>query len=150
MKLSTTSHYKIKFCLYGLKEMFPFLLSDFLHINYIINNHERGGVPYVFWKECLEVTKSKEPFVVQLEWVKLCKTDISEVYSLLAWHRKKYVYSLCKIAILDFLTHTTLMHVANANKNTCCAFFLTLQLKKMTVVCLKLITFDVVQNFIKV
>lgn len=42
MKLSTTNHYEIKFCLYGLKEIFPFLLWDFLHTSYIINNHERG------------------------------------------------------------------------------------------------------------
>lgn len=61
MKLSTTSHYKIKFCLYGLKEMFPFLLSDFLHINYIINNHERGGFHMSFEKSVLKLLNQKNP-----------------------------------------------------------------------------------------
>lgn len=40
-KLTTAIHCTTESCLYRLKEMFPFLLLDFLHINYIINNHEK-------------------------------------------------------------------------------------------------------------
>lgn len=39
-KLTTAVHCITKSCPYRLKEMFPYLLLDFLHINYIIDNHE--------------------------------------------------------------------------------------------------------------
>lgn len=57
MKLSTTNHYKIKFCLYGLFFLATLRVS---HSSYIINNHESGVFHMSFEKSDLKKLLSQK------------------------------------------------------------------------------------------